>query len=287
MPPSPVNRRAVLLLLAATGAMLAVLLAVLATGGASPVSAATHSRSSSATQLLPDLNPLEPRAPALYQVDGRWLLAFGSAADNLGEGSVMIHGERADVTRKMKVSQLIEMSDGTTRVRKGAGTVEYVYASGHQHFHYLAFMAYELRTAAKYKFIRPGQKTGFCLMDDYDSSGFDPAHDPPNKPPAPVYTQSCQLGNPDALSLDEGISVGYGDYYNPLLEGQSIDVTDVPDGLYYLIIRVNPKKKIKESNYKNNGSSVLIELSHPSGPGGDPAMQVLNVCRDSDHCPLP
>jgi len=124
-------------------------------------------------------------------------------------------------------------------------------------------------------------------MDDAASAGYDPSHKPPNTPPKPVYTQRCGLNQPDALTVDEGISVGYLDYYNPVLEGQSIDVTGVKDGRYYLVVRSNGSGLIHESNYKNNGASDQILLSHPSGAGSAPVMKILTTCRDGDRCPQP
>jgi len=263
---------------------LAAVCCLLLMHGAAPVGAAN---AGSVRDLLPDLNPLEPREPSIQNDNGTWVLTFGAATDNLGEGPATIHASRPDTSAQMKATQIIERSDGSTKTRKSNAKLEYVVQPDHQHWHLLGFMTYELRTAAKYKFIRPSQKTGFCMMDDYDSSSYDPNNDPPNKPPAPVYTDPCHLYQPDALSVDEGVSVGYGDYYNPLLEGQSIDLTGVPDGLYYLVVRANAKKAIKESTYKNNASSIQFDLTHPNGPDGAPSMEILSTCKDTDKCPVP
>jgi lysyl oxidase len=185
----------------------------------------------------------------------------------------------------MKAVQEVLRSDGSSKFFKHAGRIQWWSQPGHHHFHYLGFMTYELRRVDGYKRLRPAQKGGFCLMDDYDASDWDPDHNPPGKPPAPVFTENCRPDEPDALTVDEGISVGYGDYYNPLLEGQSIDLTGVPDGRYDLVILANKTKSIRESTYKNNGASVELELSHPSGPDGPPAMTILATCRDSGRCP--
>jgi hypothetical protein len=60
--------------------------------------------------------------------------------------------------------------------------------------------------------------------------------------------------------------VGYGDVYLPHLEGQSIDITGLPDGTYRPVHRVNPDRRLIESNYGNNVASVLIRVAWPRGP---------------------
>jgi hypothetical protein len=269
----------------------ALLLACLATAAAGAAFLAGQPRAAVAratvATLLPDLNPLEPRRVSLEQYDGHWAVAFGSGTDNLGGGPLVVHGSRPDGnTQNMTASQTVMRSDGTSVVYPNVGTIVFEAHPDHQHWHFRKFLVYELRDAKNYRFVRPSQKTGFCLMDDYDSSSYDPSHNPPNKPHEPVYTQRCQLGNPAALSVDEGVSVGYGDYYNALLEGQSIDLGGVPDGRYYLVIRANPDRLLHESDYSNDASSVQLELSHPSGPSGPPSMTILKTCRDGGRCPV-
>ncbi len=267
---------------------IAVALAVVVSGLGWP---ANHhdaaAQATAATELLPDLNPLEPRRPEIASDNGHWVLAFGAATDNLGAGPLMVHGVRTGPDATMEATQIVQQSDGTTVTYPNVGTIVYVVEPDHQHWHFLGFMTYELRTVSDYQLVRPGQKTGFCLTDDYPSASYDPNHDPPGTPAAPVYTQRCDLGQPDATSIDEGLSVGYGDYYNPLLEGQSIDLTGVPDGRYYLIVRSNASRALHESDYSNNGASLQLVLTHPNGPTGEPALNVVMVCRDSDHCPRP
>jgi hypothetical protein len=241
-----------------------------------------------ATLLLPDLNPLEPRQPQVVSSAGHWVLAFGAATDNLGAGPLIIHGSRPSTSAAtMTATQTVMRSDGTSVSYPNAGSLIYATEPDHQHWHFLNFMTYELRDVATYSLIRPSQKTGFCLTDDYRSADFDPKNAVPNTPPNAVYSQRCNLNQPDSLTVDEGLSVGWGDYYNPVLEGQSIDLTGVPDGRYYLVVRTNVSHQIHESNYANDGASVQLQLTHPSGPTGEPVVQVLQVCRDGDHCLVP
>jgi hypothetical protein len=79
----------------------------------------------------------------------------------------------------------------------------------------------------------------------------------------------CGSLKPEALSVDEGLGPNTTDYYNPNLEGQYIDITDVPPGDYWLLHWVNSGKEICESDYANNAAAVKIAL-WPNGYGAIP-----------------
>ena len=86
-----------------------------------------------------------------------------------------------------------------------------------------------------------GHKQGFCLMDvrRYD-------------PTAAMRHPYCS---------DQGISSGWADEYNFLLDGQWIDVTGVPDGHYVLELEVNPTWIIEESSFDNNRFSTPVAIT--------------------------
>jgi hypothetical protein len=60
------------------------------------------------------------------------------------------------------------------------------------------------------------------------------------------------------------MSVGWGDTYGRLLFGQGIDVTGLPEGDYRLIIEIDPKKRIIETNDGDNVSCVLVHINAPT-----------------------
>ena len=80
-----------------------------------------------------------------------------------------------------------------------------------------------------------------------------------------------------------GLSVGYADRYRAFLDGQAIDLTDVPEGRYRLVHRVDAD--IVESDYSNNVASLLLELRWPGGPKEPPTVEVLAGCPDAARCP--
>jgi Lysyl oxidase len=106
--------------------------------------------------------------------------------------------------------------------------------------------------------VSPDNKAGFCLSDPALAPDF------------------CGSLNPGALTVEEGLTAGVSDYYNPLLEGQYIDVADVPPGDYWLVHWVNASKEICESSYANNAAAVNIAL-WPNGYGRAPYFTTKEV----------
>jgi hypothetical protein len=59
----------------------------------------------------------------------------------------------------------------------------------------------------------------------------------------------------------QGLSPGWGDKYAAYIEGQSMDITDVPDGVYALVSTANPDARLIEADYGNNTATIYIEIA--------------------------
>ncbi|MEJ7592501.1 MAG: lysyl oxidase family protein [Planctomycetaceae bacterium] len=81
----------------------------------------------------------------------------------------------------------------------------------------------------------------------------------------------AQLTAIPQLWTDPGLSVGWADVYDRGLEGQSIDITNVPDGNYWLETVVDPDNRLMESNENNNVTRIQITLRRTGGGGAIPA----------------
>ncbi|MGH8938647.1 MAG: hypothetical protein ACRDV2_04775, partial [Actinomycetes bacterium] len=136
-------------------------------------------------------------------------LAFASTIDTSANGGpLIVKGRRLATTDSMVADQIIENADGTKSTRAGIGELvyeEYPGSLSHRHWHYKAFVRYQLRSTSDLSLVRPDNKAGFCLSD-------------------PVFAPDfCGSLRPDALTVKEGLGPGTSDYYNPGLEGQYID----------------------------------------------------------------
>jgi lysyl oxidase len=222
---------------------------------------------------LPDLDQALPGAISIETRNGRRVLVFASAVDNVGAGALVIRASRRNRgVATMRIRQLVTKTDGSTAFYSLPGRLRYVHSETHSHWHLLQFERYALRRASDGRLVAPDRKTGFCLGDRYRI-----ANPPAAAPAEAVWVGECGRGRTRLLRLRQGISPGYGDDYVPALEGQLLDLTGVPAGRYRLVHRVNADSSIRESSYKNNAASVLLELRGPT-------VRILARCPDSAAC---
>ena len=240
----------------------------------------------SAAELLPDIDPTSPTGLRIgADGGGAFLLSFDTTFDNIGAGPLHIDGHRPHTSGSMVADQVITRSDGSTKLNPGVGELRFAVSEDHRHWHFFRFMRYELVRPADGAVVAPDQKTGFCLGDRYNT---DPRVRLPGEPAmpgvfdVPPNNDWCAQNDADRLQLTMGLSVGYGDNYLAFLDGQSIDVTDVPGGSYYLVHRV--EADVRESDYSNNAASVLLKLRWPNGSENPPAVAMLAGCAETARC---
>ena len=133
----------------------------------------------------------------------------------------------------------------------GVGTFEY--HPGHLHWHFEGFANYDLRNVAADGSIgrnvhRSSQKTSFCIIDT--------AH--------VDLTLEHSSSKRSYAECDErsitGLSVGWGDTYPYYLPGQSIDITNLPDGDYWLVSTADMLDRIRETNEANNWAALRVRI---------------------------
>jgi glucose/arabinose dehydrogenase len=229
---------------------------------------------------LPDLVQETPTDLVVTHVGGSYLLGFQSAVSNLGDGPLIINGQRpGQQTSTMIAEQVIERDGAPAEVVPNAGELRYVVSPDHRHWHLLGFDRYELRRAGQTVAAIRDQKTGFCLGDRYATT-----QRPAAAPGKPVYTSRCGLGQPQLFGVEEGISVGYGDNYAANLEGQYLRLTGLPAGRYVLVHQVNADRRLRERNYDNDAASLLLELRWDRR---QPMIRILRDCPGTDRCDRP
>ncbi len=259
-------------------ALLRLLPAVVATAAIVPAAIAVDGSAPEGQPLLPDLDQETPSGLVLTKARSGWRLGFNSAVRNIGAGPLIIDGERQTAgVRTMSADQVVVQVDSPRAVVPDVGRLRYVRSPDHRHWHLLGFDRYELRRADSGETVVADRKSGFCLGDRYPVR----TRVVPAKPAEPVYRSRCGLDRSSLLSIHEGISPGYGDNYTANLEGQYLPLSGLRPGRYVLVHRVNGDRRILESAYDNNASSLLLSLRLR---GGQPRMRVLAVCPDTEHC---
>jgi hypothetical protein len=238
------------------------------------------------TQLLPDLHPQIPTHLALQVSSGsspHVTLRFRSTVENIGAGPLTITGSRSGNAGSMQTTQVIQVAGGGTVSRK-TGAFDYVAAGGHRHWHVKLFMAYELRTAGGYRIVRRGSRSGWCVRDDARTNPR--TQPPPGVPASAVYTKQCGHGLPKLHRLRVGLSTGYETSVARGISGQGLDITTLKSGRYWLVQRVDPKKRIRQSSRRDDASSLLLQITWRKVGANRRRVTVTPVraCPTDDRC---
>ena len=208
--------------------------------------------------MLPDLDQQAPSGILVLRVGDRTKLGFTSAVDNIGDGPIHIRGTRLG-SRAHHARRPAHPPAGRARssVVPEIGRLAYEPHPPHFHWHLEPYESYELRRADDDTFVARDGKSGFCLLDRWGHA----LRRPGIVPGPPRFVGDCAALQPEARRVDEGSSVGYTDRYPGFFHGQDIDITGLEPGLYVLVHRANPERRIRELRYSNNDASALIRIS--------------------------
>ncbi|MFE6410091.1 lysyl oxidase family protein [Streptomyces sp. NPDC057837] len=199
-------------------------------------------------------------------IPGKDYLAFSANVWNAGPAQLVVDGFRSPGKAKMDAYQYFYDAKGKQVGYTPTGTMEWDPRPGHVHWHFTDFASYRLLKADKKEAVRSG-KEAFCLANtdaiDYTVK---------NANWHPYNTDlSTACGEENSISVREVLDVGSGDTYTQDLPGQSFDITDVPNGTYYIQVLANPEKRLKETNLDNNSALRKIVL------GGKPGKRTVTV----------
>lgn len=144
-----------------------------------------------------------------------------------------------------------------------ANNTQFEWDPCHGHYHYEGYAEYLLYNQAGVPMPEIGFKNGFCVLDLFCPSGF---------------TAKYTCGN-------MGITAGCRDTYGSSLACQWIDITNVPAGEYYLVVRTNwdqaPDNLGRyELRYDNNWAQVCISF------GRDANNNIINFTKNINACPV-
>lgn len=197
---------------------------------------------------LPDLVPLPSWGIGIHRSRRRDYLAFGANIWIKGNGPMVVEGFRREGERVMDAHQFF-YQDGTPVGRAPVGELEYDERDGHEHWHFRQFAGYQLLAADKTTVV-VSTKESFCLVptDAIDLT----LPDADWRPWQVGLSSAC--GGRDDLWIREVLPVGWGDTYYQYLPGQSFDITDLPNGVYFIKVIANPGGQLYETTLANNAT---------------------------------
>lgn len=204
--------------------------------------------------LLPDLTPWASQSRGFmydWTVQGNELRLTTSMA-NVGTGRLELRGGAVHGNTQDVYQRIYEPNGTYSDVLAGS----FLYHPGHGHIHFNGFAQYRLREVTPGggvgNIIASGAKVSFCLLDveRYNTSG----------PSTPQFLNCGQV---------QGISPGWADVYDRGLPDQSINITGVPNGTYWLEVVVDPDNLLIEADDTNNVQRIQITLNRGTGGGGE------------------
>jgi hypothetical protein len=214
---------------------------------------------------LPDLIPLPAYGIMTTIVEGRDQLRFAANTWNAGPGTLVVEGYRVAGTETMDAVQIF-YRNGQPVGSAPIGQMVFHHGEGHDHWHFTDFTAYDLTDTAR-RVVATSGKQAWCMAPtaavDLTVAGAT------YRPASTGLLGAC--GGLEAQWLRELLPVGWGDTYVQKVAGQAIDITDVPNGRYYVRVTVNPVGKVFERNRRNNVSMRLVIL------GGQPGHRTVKV----------
>ncbi|HEV8296366.1 MAG TPA: lysyl oxidase family protein [Acidimicrobiales bacterium] len=211
--------------------------------------------------------PKDPRLPDLVIVpmdeffvgnaDDQTVLRFTTSIANTGAGPLIVTGDRpSSSSKEWSVVQWFTEADGSRSGVTVDGNMIFG-GHGHDHWHLRFGATYWLYDDAGNQ-LKAITKAGFCF--------FDQIHVQRQRAdtPAEAVFPSTGCGKKSSLEASMGLSVGWSDPYSWRLSDQSVDITDLPDGIYRLVARADPDGILRESNTQNNESWTRVRLSRQS-----------------------
>jgi hypothetical protein len=219
---------------------------------------------------LPDLRPLPSWGISVFNVKRKnhpvvTYLNFGATVWIGGNARLDVEGFRHNGSPTMRAYQYF-WHDGRIVGRARAGTMGFDNKNGHNHWHFQQFAQYRLLKSNKSLVVR-SQKVGFCIAPT----------DPvdlllPHATWVPSFTGlSGACGSPNALWVQEMLPLGWGDTYFQFLAGQAFNITNLPNGTYYIEIIANPEHVLFETNTHNDISLRRVII------GGKPGHRTVRV----------
>jgi hypothetical protein len=206
--------------------------------------------------LYPDLRAAVPGQFTVQNDHQHEYLRFSNLIANTGQGGLRLRPEHDPVTGITTGYQEVFDVFGTMVVDQPVS--QFVFHPAHNHWHITAVALFEIRAArddgkeGAYGAVVGGQtiKTTFCLIDVVRLEG---NSNTPNRTYWDCFPDEHQ-----------GISAGWGDQYHQSTEGQELELTGQPPGVYYLVTTSNPDRAFLETNHDNNTAWASFRLRRDS-----------------------
>jgi hypothetical protein len=214
--------------------------------------------------LYPDLVTVVPHHLQIVNQLQHTILRFSNSIANVGDGPLQLRPEVPLTDGGQPVRSIQDILDANGNVVFSQLVSVFTYESSKKTWEIADTSLYAVHAGSPNgPTVGPTpMKMACCLVNFYALTGNDPV---PDRNPY----WDCRIM--------QGLSVGYADQYHASTDGQSIDITGAPAGIYYLTSTANPSRLYLEKDYSNNMAWVAFNLTYSNS--GDAQFTIV------DHSP--
>jgi hypothetical protein len=199
-------------------------------------------------------------------------LRFDARISNVGTGVFLTEADITEAVeqRSAGVKAGLEPEGDAAQVLVGADgkerkvpTGRWVIDKEHEHTHLVDLADYELRRVSADgdgDALVTDSKIGFCPWDLIDER-FGKATSTARRYPAYACAVPPTREGDKRIVLKIGISPGWADVYPARRPIQYLDVSDVEDGVYDVVVRVDPNEWYEDANRSNNVATTRIRIA--------------------------
>ncbi len=220
--------------------------------------------------LLPDITPGVPKHLNIHNQQSNEFLRFTNVWANVGEGALEFEEGPVQGETQGAFQNLYDHEDqfGIPPQSIWHQIVgQFIFHPTHNHWHIDDVGEFSVRVDDNGSpgMVAPGADTlkiGFCIVDvfRYDDVKSSPSSEK-------IYW--------DCETELQGIQPGWADQYHQSVEGNEIDITEVPDGTYFLVHKWNPFSFFVDEDPFNNISWVKFDLSQENNGNGNRKITII------------
>ncbi len=239
--------------------------------------------------LLPDISPGIPKHLNIHNQQQNEWLRFTNVWANVGVGSLefepLFPDPNADEGATQDAFQNLYDDAGNFGMPSEniwSETVsEFIFHDTHNHWHINDIGEFSIRYADITNPSVPGDialdvngneiasvKVGFCIADVFKYNGDE-------SPTSQRIYWDCEVGL-------QGIQAGWVDQYHQSVEGNEINITDLPNGVYFLVHKWNPDNAFVDADASNDEAWMMFELSDSGNGNGN--RQIDEIVGFSPEC---
>lgn len=221
--------------------------------------------------LIPDVSPGVPKHLAIHNQQQNEFLRFTNVWANLGPGTLEFEPLFPDPDANEGATQDAfqnlyddEGNFGLTDQNVWHETVsQFIFHETHNHWHIDDIGEFAIRSYDPNNPNVPGDiiddafsiKVGFCVTDVFKYNGDE-------SPTSQRIYWDCEVGL-------QGIEPGWVDQYHQSVEGNEIDITNLPNGTYFLTHTWNPTNTFVDADASNDVAWMKFDLVDANGGNGN------------------